>query len=353
MRPRLKRCFYPIVYKKTIRIGLSGGRAVEIANKNGSANYLLSLCKGYLPLPRVAELVHKKFPALDLAAITRSLLFLKKAGILENAEMDQERRRLLPANNRERYGRQLSFFQLFTRGDTLAEQYQKILSHSTVTVIGVGGGGNQLAQQFAAIGIGSLRLIDPDDIELSNLNRQILFTPRDIGYAKTQTAARRIHAYNPVMKLETHKTRVDSRKKIEQLIKGSHIVVCSADDPANAIYSLVDAACGKLHIPWISFGIAEKLTIVGPLIIPGETKNYLQLRQEQNQRFPNYLALIKSPSSKKPRQAFVPPSFAPMFAIGCGIIVAEVVKQLTHLMEPQLKGKTMFFDIEDLSITLK
>jgi len=74
---------------------------------------------------------------------------------------------------------------------------QKKLRELTVLVAGVGGLGCFEAYLLACLGVGKLVLVDDDTISLSDLNRQVLYTPSDIGQPKVEVAARRLKEFNP------------------------------------------------------------------------------------------------------------------------------------------------------------
>lgn len=89
--------------------------------------------------------------------------------------------------------------QMWVRGIGLSGQKQ--LKAATVAVIGMGGLGCPAASYLAAAGIGQLRIIDADTVELGNLHRQLLFTAKDIGKPKVEVAKERLQALNPQMKI--------------------------------------------------------------------------------------------------------------------------------------------------------
>ncbi len=74
---------------------------------------------------------------------------------------------------------------------------QKCLESSRVLVAGVGGLGNFVAAELALAGVGEIALVDPDVVEVHNLNRQFLFREEDIGQAKAEVAAQRLAELNP------------------------------------------------------------------------------------------------------------------------------------------------------------
>ena len=79
---------------------------------------------------------------------------------------------------------------------------QERLKFSNVCIIGCGGIGCTLAELLARAGVGKITLIDPDTIEMSNLQRQLAFMPQDIGFYKAETLAKRLSQVNPNLQVE-------------------------------------------------------------------------------------------------------------------------------------------------------
>jgi adenylyltransferase/sulfurtransferase len=94
---------------------------------------------------------------------------------------------------------------------------QKLIRSSRVAVIGAGGVKSPLLFYLAAVGVGHLRIIDYDRVELSNLNRQILYTVGDIGRYKAEAAAKRLTELNPAILIEPVVTRLTSDNFSETL----------------------------------------------------------------------------------------------------------------------------------------
>jgi len=94
--------------------------------------------------------------------------------------------RRLSAEELERYSRQIVLDEIGSRG-------QRKLMDAKVCIVGLGGLGSLAALQLAAIGIGHLRLVDCDVVELSNLHRQYLYGTSSIGFPKAEAATRRLH----------------------------------------------------------------------------------------------------------------------------------------------------------------
>lgn len=142
----------------------------------------------------------------------------------------------------ERYARHLVLAEIGGPG-------QQALKRATVAIVGLGGVGGPAAQYLAAAGIGTLRLIDPDRVSLSNLQRQVLFATGDIDRAKIEAGSERLRALNPGVALEAH-AQFLSTSNAEALLRGADVVIDGTDDFATRF--AVNAACLKLGAPLVS-----------------------------------------------------------------------------------------------------
>src|SRR5262245_56177818 len=105
---------------------------------------------------------------------------------------------------------------------------QRRLNAAKVLCIGAGGLGSPAALYLAAAGIGKLGLVDFDDVDLSNLQRQILHGTKDVGRKKLDSARDRLRDVNPNVEIETHEARFTSANALN-LVSGYDVVVDGSD----------------------------------------------------------------------------------------------------------------------------
>jgi molybdopterin/thiamine biosynthesis adenylyltransferase len=98
-----------------------------------------------------------------------------------------------------------------------------------VLVVGAGGLGAPALYYLVAAGVGRVGIVDHDVVELSNLQRQILFTTADIGRGKAEVAAERLAALNPDVRLEPHAVRLQAANTLE-LVRGYDVIVTAVDN---------------------------------------------------------------------------------------------------------------------------
>ena len=96
---------------------------------------------------------------------------------------------------------------------------QEILQKARVLIVGAGGLGCPAAQYLAAAGIGTIGIADDDVVSESNLHRQVLYTPGDIGQPKAAIAAKKLQQQNPSVKIVPYQLHVTSENVME-LIAG-------------------------------------------------------------------------------------------------------------------------------------
>ncbi len=126
---------------------------------------------------------------------------------------------------------------------------QEKLAHARVLIVGLGGLGSPAALYLAAAGIGTLVLNDFDRVDLSNLQRQILYANADIGTAKTMAAAGTLNALNPDCRLELLDRRLDATE-LQAAIKNVNVVLDGSDNFGTRF--AVNAACVGARKPLIS-----------------------------------------------------------------------------------------------------
>ncbi|MEM9010139.1 MAG: molybdopterin-synthase adenylyltransferase MoeB [Pseudomonadota bacterium] len=105
---------------------------------------------------------------------------------------------------------------------------QQRLRAAKVAVVGAGGLGSPALLYLAAAGVGTLRIVDDDNVDLSNLQRQVIHGTGDLGAPKVESAAHRVASINPHVRLETHRGRLD-RGNAAALIADQDVVLDGSD----------------------------------------------------------------------------------------------------------------------------
>jgi len=165
--------------------------------------------------------------------------------------------RTLTAEQRERYSRHLLLPEVGVDGQ------QKLLD-ARVLLLGAGGLGSPAALYLAAAGVGTLGIVDNDDVDLSNLQRQVIHSGERIGVPKVDSAELTIAALNPDVKVEKYPVRLGPENIIE-IISGYDVIVDGLDNFPTR-YLLNDASV-RLQIPVVSaaiLGFEGQLSVFKP-----------------------------------------------------------------------------------------
>ena len=163
----------------------------------------------------------------------------------------------------ERYSRHIILKEVGVKG-------QKKLLNGKVLIIGAGGLGAPAALYLAAAGVGTIGIADADEVDLSNLQRQVIHTTADIGKAKVKSAKETMEAINPDVKVNTYRKFIKA-DNIREIIREYDFVIDGTDNfPAKF---LINDACVMEKKPFCHAGI---IRFKGQLMtyVPGEGPCY-------------------------------------------------------------------------------
>ncbi|MGI8781816.1 MAG: molybdopterin-synthase adenylyltransferase MoeB [Solirubrobacteraceae bacterium] len=165
--------------------------------------------------------------------------------------------KVLTTEQKERYGRHLLLPEIGAEG-------QAKLLGAKVLLLGAGGLGSPTALYLAAAGVGTLGIVDDDDVDLSNLQRQVIHTTRTVGTPKVDSAEAAIAALNPDVEVVKYPVRLDA-SNIMEIVQGYDVIVDGVDNFPTR-YLLNDATV-RLDIPVVSasiLGFDGQLSIFKP-----------------------------------------------------------------------------------------
>lgn len=148
---------------------------------------------------------------------------------------------MLTTQEQLRYSRQIML-------NKVGEKGQQALQQSSVLIVGIGGLGCPVSMYLASAGVGKILLCDGDDIELTNLQRQILFDDSNIGNNKADAAAEKLRAQNPYINIETIDEMLD--EELAQFYFPQVDIVIDCTDNMQTRY-LLNQQCLALGVPLI------------------------------------------------------------------------------------------------------
>lgn len=337
MNPRIKRTIEPIETPSGDVVLLRpNGKDIRVERPDEVERELLRSLDGELSIGELKD----RFGAEPVEDVTNSLDAL---GLLEDAAPYS----LLSPRVRERFDRQLRYLaDLAEPGGPGAAESQARLASSEVAILGVGGLGGRVALELAAIGVGRLRLIDGDRVELSNLNRQIQYTEADLGALKVERTAARLRAFNSDLEVTTTAERVDDPDRLAELVEGADLVIDAADWPAHEIERWCNEACFAAGIPYIAMSHYPPMVRVGPLYVPGETGCHSCQEISWRREYPLYDVAVEQRRAKPSIAA----TLGPACGITGGIVATEAMHHLTGVARPATLGAAWTLDLRDLAL---
>lgn len=292
-----------------------------------------------LPLADLLGSLGEQNPAWTQTKIIDELNFLLAKGLLEPD------RREYGNPSTDRWDRQLNFLGVQAPGGRPdAKIFQERLTRGKVTVIGIGGFGTHILTGLSYLGVGHVTAVDSDRVQASNLNRQILFTEADIGLLKTEAAEKRCRAVNPDIRFKGICCRIRQAADLAPLVRGSDLVVFTADSPRQHIFSWMNQTAFDEKVPVLfTLGMSPGAVRAGPLVIPGKTP-CLSCSLPQ-------IALDTSLSpALELNRGYFHGTIEPYLMTGAGILLNEIAAFLTGLRPCRLAGALLTLDMADYTL---
>ena len=141
----------------------------------------------------------------------------------------------------EKYSRQIILNEIGPEG-------QEKIKRVSILVVGAGGLGSSVIQYLSAAGVGKIGIVDDDKVELSNLNRQLIYRGNDLGKSKVDAAKNYISKLNPSTEIETYKTRIDE-KNLPDIIDDYDLIADCSDNIETRL--CINDICIKYKKPWV------------------------------------------------------------------------------------------------------
>ncbi|EHN80109.1 putative hydroxylacyl-CoA dehydrogenase [Streptomyces coelicoflavus ZG0656] len=295
-----------------VRIGsVVHGIGAEVRDDDGWVWTLVQVMDGTRSAPDVVAEVAGRHPELRLPApdIAQAMTDLTDAGYVEDAGAEPPAE--LSERERERYGRGMTLLRwMDLRPRDSAWEPQLLLRRAEVLLVGVGGTGSAAARDLVASGVGRLHCVEPDVVELSNLNRQTLFREEDLGRPKLDAALTALRVLNPDVEVTGERREVRGPADLEDLLTGARgasgydALLLAADRPA-AIRRWANQVCLATGTPWAEAGYRGPLVAVG-VFTPGRGACWQCLRDAEAERRDLRLGPGQDEDAASPRMPWNP-----------------------------------------------
>lgn len=248
-----------------------------------------------------------------------------------------------------RWSRNIEFFGAHCKATENKYSHQEKLKSTKVAIFGLGGVGSNILYNLAAMGVCNIRAVDFDKVELSNLNRQIIYNECDIGQLKSDVAKNRISHFLPDANIEFINKKISCSEDIEKIISGQDIVIASIDHPREKIMDWFNLACVRHGIPFLCGSLDSRL-VTYYTIAPGKTgciECWKATREKSGFIFQDIIQHEGFMASPSPNAAIMP-----FISLVSGLVANEFLKIVTGIAEPQSMGNLCVFDFISSQFTV-
>jgi molybdopterin/thiamine biosynthesis adenylyltransferase len=333
-RPRVKPEHAPYrISDGRIRLGgVTYGIAAEVSDSTGSVWTLLSSMDGTRSVAEIVARVLELHPDESAEAVHAGVDLFVGSGYVEDAAAPDPVE--LTERDRERYDRSRMYFRWLDRTPRVSSwEPQLALRRARVTVVGVGGTGGAAALALAASGVGRLHCVDHDVVELSNLNRQVLYREEDIGLPKVDAAVRALRRLNGDIEIDGRRMQLRGLDDIVPLAAECDVLLLSADRPPE-LRIWTNRACLQTGTRWVEAGYHGPVASVSAFV-PGESPCWECLRAAQDER---HWAIGANPHDSEQRGAVVANAVGAPSAGISGYLAAHAVLGLLTGVAPVPPG---------------
>jgi molybdopterin/thiamine biosynthesis adenylyltransferase len=341
IRPKLKHTSPVYGGGDTIYIG-GYGQVTEIGDGDGAIRRLLDLLDGTRTISDVHRALAIDYPQVTEADVAAAIAQFDEARFLVNDAASADG--VLTDYDLRRWERNVNFFGSYARLSDNKYEQQRKLRDCRIALVGLGGLGSHLLLDLAALGVGHLRVVEFDRLELSNLNRQILYREADIGQPKIELAVSRIKEFSPRLDIEAIPQRITGPDDVAAIAAGMDLLICVADRPKMEIAGWINEGCVRAGVPLVTGGLdTQRVTYY--VMQPGQTGCVECWRLQVAREDPVSHLLLEE---KRARQITGDnAAFVPLVAMTTALLLGDVVRVLTGVAPVVAAGRLMGMSFDD------
>lgn len=338
--PRLKP-IYPVYHEAPHQIifGAQLGLTQSIEDPEDQVWQVVQMCDGQHSESEILAALNESFPAVTARDLSELLELLDGFGYL-CPEGGRDPRAERPTI-RDRYVGNLNYFLHFQSRDDIAGAAQGRLTDAAVLLLGVGGGGSIILQLLCGLGLRRITVVDGDDVELSNLNRQLIFSEADLGRPKVAAAQRFARERAGRTTISAVNEYVSTARRVAELAEGHDLIICAADKPPDLIQRVVSAGAVRAGVP-VVYGASQVSRGRVLSIVPGRSGCIDCLFLHYNDEDPGWAERFRALGAF----GFSPPTMAygPAMMRISAEVADEAVRLLSGYTAPRTVGRQWELD---------
>lgn len=287
-RPKIRPIYDVLYLDGRVRLGSGPAFTSEIEDSDGRWAALVRLLDGGR---EVAQLELELGGVLTADEVRDGVETLHDGGFLEDAAVDPPAE--LSEDELRRYAPNINFFRTRAAAGESFYGPQVRLKQTRVVVFGMGGIGTNVCMALAELGVGHVTGVDFDRVDLSNLNRQVLYSTPAVGRPKVEVAAERMREFNPTIEFDAVEQKIGSLPDVEAILDAARpdFVFCLADKPNGWIDFWVNEACVSRAIPYAAGMISSQVGIAYS-VAPGQGPCYRCVVDGENAEHPEFAEVL-------------------------------------------------------------
>ncbi|MDR6892753.1 ThiF family adenylyltransferase [Falsarthrobacter nasiphocae] len=303
---------------------------MEFDDPDGQLLTMLEVLDGR-SVESIVSHVRQRHSGLSETDVHEGLRVLDQYGFLKDVDAREGsvEKSLIPTQN---------FFDGFHRVFDRKRPRVEAISEARVVVLGLGGGGSNVATMLVGAGVRQLTILDFDLVETGNLGRQFLYKLDDVGLSKVDVATRNLSRMAESLNITPVEMKVTSSEELRPIIKGADIVVCLIDEPRFLIQRMVNQACVREGVTCV-YGFSFNFTGRVYSVIPHDSGCFDCLQVYYSRVDPEFADQFKAleDSGFRPPSSAYPPAMMQL----CSSISDEVVRLINSYSEPMSVGRQL------------
>jgi molybdopterin/thiamine biosynthesis adenylyltransferase len=341
-----------------VAIGELGRRSFLVRDPPQVFLDLLFMLDGSRTVPRVVRDLRRNHDVSE-ADVVAVLERLNRARVLDDGARESS---VLSSAEMERYDRQQLQFSAIEQAGEPGFVYQERLKQQVVGVLGMGGWGTWLSLNLALAGFGTLRLVDADFVELSNLNRQVLYDETSLGKPKVEAAAAALDRINPHVNIEVVQEFVEpDRAQIERVIDGTTLLCLCWANQSHFVNGTSEELIHELAfargIPVLEVAGDPFDISVGPVYLNDGASPCLRCVRPRMQQLwwdgdETISELRKADVKASPLRKVNAWQSAPSLSAIAGLAVNEAMALATGYVEPGLVGRRLNISMQSYATSM-
>ena len=325
------------------------GKAIQIPDEDGFIHMVLSGLDGSAPLsdvyeklPETLRKIHPAEHVLDIATQLDSFC------IFENKGMTGKNRKALTDYEYGRWNRNLDFFAAYCLMDGNKFAVQKAISRAHVVLLGVGGIGTHTLLDLVSLGFTHITAVDFDTVELSTLNRQILYGEKDIGRKKIDAAQDAINRYitqerHDIQFLDAY---IDGPDTAQTIVTGADVIISCVDRPTE-VARWINEACVRENIPLVAGGLDTTRTTIYT-VLPGRSGCVECWRRDCAAVSEENSSLLELELERDVLTLPSRPAVVNLVSVHAGFLISEAIKIVTGICPPSAVDRLVEFDFQTM-----